>query len=67
MTIYSFSLFFFVQDFQVLFLWYDININLKICKLSNVTTNFLHHIETSQLISNANQLTGFHMIGNIGH
>ena len=37
MTIYSFSSFFFVQDFQVLFLWYDININLKIYKLSNLT------------------------------
>ena len=31
-----------------------------------LTTNVLHHIETSQLICTANQLTGFYMIGNIG-
>ena len=31
-----------------------------------LTTNVPHHIETSQLISNANQLTGFYMMGNIG-
>ena len=27
---------------------------------------FPHHIETSQLICIANQLTGFNMLGNIG-
>ena len=29
-------------------------------------TNVPHHIETSQLICNANQLTSFYMMGNIG-
>ena len=28
-----------------------------------LTTNVPHHIETSQLISNANNLTGFNMMG----
>ena len=32
-----------------------------------LTTNVPHHIETSQLICNANQLTGSYMIGNVGH
>ena len=31
-----------------------------------LTTNVPHHIETSQLICIANQLTGFYMMGNIG-
>ena len=31
-----------------------------------LTTNVPHYIETSQLVSIANQLTGFYMIGNIG-
>ena len=31
-----------------------------------LTTNVSHHIETSQLICIANQLTGFYMMGNIG-
>ena len=31
-----------------------------------LTTNDSHHIETSQMICIANQLTGFYMIGNIG-
>ena len=31
-----------------------------------LTTNVSHHIETSHLIFNANQLTGFYMMGNIG-
>ena len=30
-----------------------------------LTTNVNHHIETSQLICNANQLTGFYMMRNI--
>ena len=29
------------------------------------TTNVPHHTETSQLICNVNQLTGFYMMGNI--
>ena len=33
--------------------------------LNPSTTNVPHHIETSQLICNANQLTGFYMMGNI--
>ena len=36
-----------------------LNINLLI-------TNDLHHIETSQLTYNTNQLIGFYMMGNIG-
>ena len=35
--------------------------------INPLTTNVFHHIETSQLICIANQLTGFYMIGNIGH
>ena len=31
-----------------------------------LTTNVLRHIETSQLICRANQLTGFYMMENIG-
>ena len=31
-----------------------------------LTTNVPHHIETSQLIWRANQLTGFYMMGNTG-
>ena len=31
-----------------------------------LTTNVPHHVETSQLICNANQLIVFCMIGNIG-
>ena len=34
--------------------------------LNQLTTNVPHHIETSQLICNANQLNGFYMMGNIG-
>ena len=33
---------------------------------SPLRINVPHHIETSQLICNANQLTGFYMMGNIG-
>ena len=33
--------------------------------LNPLTTNVPHHIETSQFICNANQLTGFYMMGNI--
>ena len=35
--------------------------------INQLTTNVPHHIETSQLPCSANQLTGFYMIGNIGH
>ena len=31
-----------------------------------LTTNVPHYVETSQLICNANQLTGFYLMGNIG-
>ena len=34
--------------------------------LNPLTTNVPHHIETSQLICIANQITGFYMVGNIG-
>ena len=32
-----------------------------------LTTNVLHHTETNQLICNANKMTGFYMMENIGH
>ena len=35
--------------------------------INQLTTNVPHHIETSQLNFSANQLTGFYMMGNIGH
>ena len=35
-------------------------------KLNSLTINVPHHIETSQLICIANQLTGFYMMGKIG-
>ena len=35
--------------------------------VSALTTNAPHHIETSQEICIANQLTSFYMMGNIGH
>ena len=31
-----------------------------------LTTNVPHHVETSQLICNANELTGYYMLGSIG-
>ena len=34
--------------------------------LKPLTTNVPHHIETSQLICSANQLTGFYIMGNTG-
>ena len=37
------------------------------CNFINpLTTNVPHHTETSQLIYNANQLTDFYRMGNIG-
>ena len=42
------------------------NTGLKWVKVNPLTTNVPHHIETSQLILIANQLTGFYMMGNIG-
>ena len=35
-------------------------------QINRLTTNVLHYIETSQLTCNANQLTGFYMMENIG-
>ena len=32
-----------------------------------LTTNVLHHTETNKLICNANKMTGFYMMENIGH
>ena len=34
--------------------------------LNPLTTSVPHHIETSQLICRANQLTGFYMMGSTG-
>ena len=48
-------------------------INLKLINFMSMSlgTNVLYHLETSQLIckckSNANQLPGFYMMGNIGY
>ena len=42
----------------------DRNENPEILELVNpLTTNVLHHTETSKFICNANQLTGFYMMG----
>ena len=38
--------------------------SLKKTGFNRLTTNVPDHIETSQLICNANQLTGYYMIGN---
>ena len=40
--------------------------NAKLWNINPLTTNVPHHIETSQLICSANQLTGFYMMENIG-
>ena len=43
------------------------SMNMKKYNLINpLTTNVPHQVETSQLIYNANQLTGFYMMMNIG-
>ena len=34
--------------------------------VSPLTANVPHHIETSQMICNGNELTGVYMMGNIG-
>ena len=48
---------------------YDLFVNQKNVRAGDVnplTTYIPHHTETSQLIYNANQLTGFYMMKNIG-
>ena len=35
--------------------------------VNQLVTNASHHTETSQLICDANELTGFYMMGNIDH
>ena len=35
-------------------------------KVNLLTANVPHHTETSQLICNANKLTGFYIMGNTG-
>ena len=40
--------------------------SLDIGVFNPLTTNVPHHVETSQLICNINQLTGFYIMGNIG-
>ena len=57
----------------------DVISNSSVCRISSysrleitsiainpLTTNAPHHIENSQLICIANELTGFYMMGNIG-
>ena len=39
---------------------------ISVLSINPLTTSVPHHIETSQLIYDANQLTGFHMMWNIG-
>ena len=47
--------------------WSYFKANVQIKGLINpLTTNVSHHIEPSQLICFADQLTGFYMMGNIG-
>ena len=47
--------------------WFFLMLRMKVLNLSfSLTINVRHHIETSQLICRANQLTGFYMMGNIG-
>ena len=41
------------------------NYHVMVFFINPLTTNVLHHIETSQLICSANQLADFCMIGNI--
>ena len=43
-----------------------VTLGMMIKKLKPLTINVPHHIETSQLICNAIQLTGFYMMGNTG-
>ena len=45
---------------------YFVSVYLSIRKVTTLTTNAPHHTETSQLICNANQLTGFYIKGKIG-
>ena len=40
--------------------------NFCLISINPLTTDFIYHIETSQWICIANQLTGFYMIGYIG-
>ena len=40
--------------------------NIIVSNINLLTTSVPYHIETSQLICDANQLTGFYMMGNIG-
>ena len=35
-------------------------------ELNPLTANVPHHVETSQVICNASQLTGFYVMGNSG-
>ena len=42
------------------------NGNLQCFVFNPLTTNVLHHIETGQMICNANRLTGFYIMGNVG-
>ena len=41
---------------------------MKMCEyvFNPLTTNVLHHIETSQVTCSASQLTGFYMMGKTG-
>ena len=45
---------------------YLLQVSVNFLPLNPLTTNASHHIETSQLICIANQLTGFYIMGNIG-
>ena len=38
--------------------------HFELVMVNPFTTNIPHHIETSQLICSADQLTGFYMMGN---
>ena len=52
--------------FFKLYKWYKIAQSIIYNIVNPLATNVAHHIESSQLICTANQLTGFYMTGNIG-
>ena len=57
-----------IRDYvRSFWLQYKFFIFINTNSFNPLTTNVPHHIETSQLICNANQLTGSYMIGNVGH
>ena len=50
---------------SIYFIWVK-QTQLTVNQLNPLMTTVLHRIKTTQLICNANQWTGFFMMGNIG-